>query len=140
MLADLFNPESREGMPPERSPTEHDFPGYGLSGIPQGAAPPLPVWSGKAERRTHEYRRHGTIMASAALNVKAGPLTGDCDHSHSSVGSRAFRDRVARSVRPSVEIQLVLDSLKTHGARLAHGRLAEARILLGSAPHLAGAG
>jgi len=38
----------------------------------QGTAPALPMRPGQAERRTHNYRRHGTLDLFAALDVRAG--------------------------------------------------------------------
>ena len=49
--------------------------------------PVLPMRPGQVERRTHDYRRHGTTTLFAALNVK----TSDADHA---VSSTASLDRV----------------------------------------------
>ena len=75
---------------------------------------------GQAERRTHDYRRHGTLDLFAALDVKAGTVIGACERRHRSVEFRAFLDRVECGVPPGVEVPLVLDNLKTHKTRLIH--------------------
>ena len=80
----------------------------------QGTAPAFPMRPGQAERRTHDYRRHGTLDLFAALDVKAGTVIGACERRHRSVEFRAFLDRVERSVPPGLEVHLVLDNLKTH--------------------------
>ena len=49
--------------------------------------PVLPMRPGQVERRTHDYRRHGTTTLFAALNVK----TSELDHA---VSSTASLDRV----------------------------------------------
>ena len=86
----------------------------------QGTAPALPMRPGQAERRTNDYRRHGTLDLFAALDVKAGTVIGACERRHRSVEFRAFLDRVEGSVPPGLEVHLVLDNLKTHKTRLIH--------------------
>ena len=39
---------------------------------------PLPMRPGQAERRTHDYKRHGTTSLFAALDVAAGTMVGKC--------------------------------------------------------------
>ncbi len=86
----------------------------------QGTAPAFPMRPGQAERRTHDYRRHGTLDLFAALDVRAGTVIGACERRHRSVEFRAFLDRVERAVPPGLEVHLVLDNLKTHKTRLVH--------------------
>ena len=40
--------------------------------------PLLPLRPGQAERRTHDYKRHGTTSLFAALDVAAGKVIGRC--------------------------------------------------------------
>ena len=40
-------------------------------------APPLPLRPGLAERRTHDYTRHGTTTLFAALEIATGKITAD---------------------------------------------------------------
>lgn len=89
----------------------------------RGTAPTLPARPGQAERRSHDYRRHGTLDPFAALDVKAGAVIGACERRHRSAEFRAFLDRVGGGVPPDAEVHLVLDNLKTHKARLIHDRL-----------------
>src|SRR3954447_2399810 len=86
----------------------------------QGTAPALPMRPGQAERRTHDYRRHGTLDLFAALDVRAGTVVGACERRHRSVEFCAFLDRVESRVPPGLEVHLVLDNLKTHKTRLIH--------------------
>jgi transposase len=86
----------------------------------QGTAPAFPVRLGQAERRTHDYRRHGTLDLFAALDVKAGTVIGACERRHRSIEFRAFLDCVEQGVPPDVEVHLVLDNLKTHKTKLIH--------------------
>jgi hypothetical protein len=40
--------------------------------------PILPLRPGQVERRTHDYKRHGTTSLFAALDIKAGTILGKC--------------------------------------------------------------
>src|SRR5690606_39146366 len=40
------------------------------------SAPVLPLEAGQAERRTHDYKRHGTTSLYAALNARTGKVIG----------------------------------------------------------------
>lgn len=86
----------------------------------RGTAPTLPLRPGQAERRTHDYRRHGTLDLFAALDVKAGTVIGACERRHRSVEFRAFLDQVEAAVPAGLDVHLVLDNLKTHKTRLVH--------------------
>jgi len=44
--------------------------------------PLLPMRPGQAERRTHDYERHGVTTLFAALDVKAGTIVGKCMQRH----------------------------------------------------------
>ena len=74
----------------------------------------------QAERRTHDYRRHGTVDLFAALDVKAGTVIGACERRHRAVEFRAFLDQVEAAVPAGLDVHLVLDNLKTHKTRLVH--------------------
>ena len=86
----------------------------------QGTAPAFPARPGQPERRTHDYRRHGTLDLFAALDVRAGTVIGACERRHRSIEFRTFLDRVERAVPADLEVHLVLDNLKTHKTRLIH--------------------
>ncbi len=47
-------------------------------------APILPMTFGSPERRTHDYRRHGTTSLFAALDVATGKVIGECHRRHRS--------------------------------------------------------
>ena len=63
-------------------------------------APLLPMRPGQIERRTHDYRRHGTTSLFAALDVKTGEVIGACHRRHRSTEFRRFLDRVDATVPP----------------------------------------
>ena len=47
--------------------------------------PVLPMRPGQVERRTHDYRRHGTTTLFAALNVKTSELITQFHQRHRSI-------------------------------------------------------
>jgi transposase len=91
----------------------------------EGTAPVLPMRPGRAERRSHDYRRHGTTDLLAALDVKAGTVIGACARRHRSIEFRAFLDRVEAAVPADFDVHLVLDNAATHKTRLVHDWLAK---------------
>jgi hypothetical protein len=58
----------------------------------EGTTPVLPMPPGQAERRSHDYRRHGITELFAALNVKTGSVIGACTRRNRSEEFRAFLD------------------------------------------------
>ncbi len=76
--------------------------------------PLLPLRPGQAERRTHDYTRHGTTSLFAALDVKAGTVIGRCFPRHRAAEFRRFLDEVDAQVPPDLDIHLVLDNSAAH--------------------------
>jgi len=76
--------------------------------------PLLPMRPGQAERRSHDYKRHGTTSLFAALNVKTGTVIGSCHQRHRSVEFRKFLDKIEDSVPSSLDVHLILDNYGTH--------------------------
>jgi transposase len=75
--------------------------------------PLLPVDFGLTEKRTHDYKRHGTTNLFAVLNTGTGEVTADCYPRRTGVEFLAF---IRKAVRPHAgkEIHVVLDNLSTH--------------------------
>lgn len=82
--------------------------------------PLLPLRPGQAERRTHDYRRHGTTSLFAALNTATGELIGKCYPKHRSIEFRNFLDRIDKNVPEELDVHLVLDNYSTHKTALIH--------------------
>ena len=76
--------------------------------------PLLPMRPGQIERRTHDYRRHGTTSLFAALDVKTGAVIGECHRRHRSREFRHFLDTIDARVPPELAVHLVLDNYGTH--------------------------
>lgn len=76
--------------------------------------PLLPMRPGQAERRTHDYKRHGTTSLFAALNVKAGTVVGKCMQRHRAQEFRKFLDEVERNVPADLDVHVIMDNYGTH--------------------------
>ena len=78
--------------------------------------PLLPMRPGQAERRSHDYRRHGTTSLFAALDIATGRVIGRCYRRHRAVEFRNFLAQVEQAVPGDLDIHLVLDNYATHKA------------------------
>jgi transposase len=87
--------------------------------------PLLPLRPGQAERRTHDYVRHGTTSLFAAFDVKAGTVIGRCFPRHRASEFRKFLDESDARVPPDLDIHLVLDNAGTHKTKLIRDWLAK---------------
>jgi transposase len=87
--------------------------------------PLLPLRPGQAERRTHDYKRHGTTSLFAALDVKTGTVVGECHRRHRSVEFRKFLDTIESNVPPDLAVHLILDNYGTHKTALIRRWLAK---------------
>jgi transposase len=77
-------------------------------------APMLPIAPGLPERRTHDYKRHGTTTLFAALEVATGRITADaCHPRHRHQEFLAFLKQVAKA-HPRVKLHVVCDNYSAH--------------------------
>jgi transposase len=76
-------------------------------------APMLPMQPGMCERRTHDYRRHGTTTLFAALEIATGRVTGHCLPRHRHQEFLRFLRQITRAY-PTVELHLVMDNYAAH--------------------------
>ena len=88
-------------------------------------APLLPMRPGQVERRTHDYKRHGTTSLFAALDAKTGDIIGETHRRHRSVEFRAFLDTIEKNVPPELDVHLILDNYGTHKTELIRNWLAK---------------
>src|SRR3954466_7045429 len=77
-------------------------------------APTLPLHLGHAERRTHDYRRHGTTSLFAALDVATGKVIGECHRRHRSTEFHQFLKTIDAAVPAALDPHLILDNYGTH--------------------------
>ena len=80
--------------------------------------PLLPLRPGQAERRTHDYKRHGTTSLFAALDVKSGTVIGKCMPRHRAEEFRRFLDMVEKNVPADLDIHVVMDNASSHKTKL----------------------
>src|SRR3954453_19245734 len=73
----------------------------------------LPMQPGHAERRTHDYVRHGTTTLFAAVEIATGQVTGLCKNRHRHQEFLAFLTHLARAY-PDRELHLVMDNYAAH--------------------------
>jgi transposase len=87
--------------------------------------PLLPMRPGQAERRAHDYKRHGTTSLFAALDVKAGTVIGKCMPRHRAQEFRRFLDTVEKNVPGDLDIHVVMDNASSHKTKLIRGWFAK---------------
>jgi transposase len=80
---------------------------------PAGEPPELPLRPGLAERRTHNYVRHGVTDLFAALETATGKVVGRCFARHRHDEFLVFLKQVARAW-PRRELHVVVDNASTH--------------------------
>jgi len=76
-------------------------------------APILPMQPGLAERRSHDYVRHGTTTLFAALEIATGTVTAACQPRHRHQEFLRFLKQVAKTY-PDRELRLVMDNYAAH--------------------------
>lgn len=76
--------------------------------------PLLPMRPGQAERRTHDYVRHGTTTLFAALDTKSGRIIGDLHRRHRALEFRQFLDTIDSAVPADLDVHLIVDNYGTH--------------------------
>jgi transposase len=78
--------------------------------------PLLPLRPGQVERRTHDYKRHGTTALFAALDVATGHVLGRCYKRHRAAEFRRFLDAIDAAAPADLDIHLIMDNYATHKA------------------------
>ena len=86
--------------------------------------PLLPLAPGVAERRTHDYMRHGTTTLFAALDLATGSVIGELHRRHRSQEFLAFLRTIDTNVPPQLAVHLVMDNYGTHKTPSVKGWLA----------------
>ena len=77
-------------------------------------APVLPLIPGTPERRTHDYRRHGTTNLYAALDVASGYVITDMTPRHRAEEFRRFLNLIDHSVPADLDVHVIVDNNATH--------------------------
>ena len=75
--------------------------------------PMLPMRPGQIERRTHDYKRNGTVQLYSALNVHDGEVHGLPTQRHRSREFIAFLDHLLECY-PEGDLHVILDNVSSH--------------------------
>jgi putative transposase len=75
--------------------------------------PMLPI-GGYVEGVTHDYKRHGTSMFFAALDVLTGAVLGTCKPRHRHQEFLSFLRQIDRTVPAHLDIHAIVDNYCTH--------------------------
>lgn len=78
--------------------------------------PLLPMRPGQIERRTHDYKRNGTVQLYAALEVHAGRAVPRIEERHRSREFIGFMDQLLHAY-PSRELHVILDNVSSHASK-----------------------
>jgi transposase len=73
--------------------------------------PMLPLRQGQIERRSHDYKRHGTASLYAAFDVATGRVLGRVTQRHR---SREFLRQIDQTQPAPLDLHLILDNSSTH--------------------------
>jgi transposase len=76
--------------------------------------PMLPLKPGQIERRTHDYKRHGTTSLYAAFDVLTGQVIGRVTQRHRAKEFLDFLRQIDRSVSKELDLHVILDNSSTH--------------------------
>ncbi len=77
-------------------------------------APILPMMPGSNQRRTHDYKRNGTIDLFAALDIATGQVISALRPNHTSAEFIRLLNKINREVPDHLDVHVVLDNLSTH--------------------------
>ena len=81
--------------------------------------PMLPMRPGQAERRSHDYKRHGTTTLFAALDTATGRGHRELHvKRHRAREFRSFLDEVESAVPADLDIHVVMDNASNHKTKL----------------------
>jgi transposase len=80
--------------------------------------PLLPMRPGQVERRTHDYKRHGTITLFAALNAQTSEVLTQFHQRHRSAQFREFLDLIDARVPRRLDVHIIMDNYSPHKTSL----------------------
>ena len=76
--------------------------------------PMLQLRPGQIERRTHDYKRHGTASLYAAFDIANGQVIGRVTKRHRAKEFLDFLKQIDRSTPAKLDLHLILDNSATH--------------------------
>src|SRR6266516_3245554 len=72
--------------------------------------PLLPLRPGQLDRRTHDYKRHGTTSLFAALELKTSRVIGQLHRRHRAAEFRQFLDLIEAQLPAVLEAHIIVDN------------------------------
>ena len=69
---------------------------------------------GMAEKRTHDYVRHGTTSLFAAFNTADGTVISSLHRRHRTVEFKKFLAKIDAEVPEHLDVHLIADNYGTH--------------------------
>jgi transposase len=76
--------------------------------------PMLQLRPGQVERRTHDYKRHGTASLYAAFDIATGKVIGRVTNRHRAKEFIAFLAQINREQANDLDLHLIVDNSSTH--------------------------
>jgi transposase len=74
----------------------------------------LPIYPGRCETMTHDYKRNGTTTLFAALDMLEGRLIGQCMPRHRHQEFIKFLKQIDAETPPELDLHLIVDNYATH--------------------------
>ena len=74
----------------------------------------LPIYPGRCQTMTHDYKRNGTTTLFAALNVVEGRLIGRCMSRHRHQEFIKFLKQIDAETPAELDLHLIVDNYATH--------------------------
>jgi transposase len=74
----------------------------------------LPIYPGRCETMTHDYKRNGTTTLFAALDMLEGRLIGQCMPRHRHQEFIKFLKQIDVETPPELDLHLIVDNYATH--------------------------
>jgi len=76
--------------------------------------PGLPMKKGRCGTMTHDYKRNGTTILFAALNVLTGKVIGSCKQAHKNADFIKFLKQIDAKTPKGCDLHVILDNYGTH--------------------------
>lgn len=76
--------------------------------------PSLPIYTGRCETMTHDYKRNGTTTLFAALNLLEGSLIAQCMPRHRHQEFIKFLNQIDSETPAELDLHLIVGNYATH--------------------------
>jgi transposase len=74
----------------------------------------LPMYPGRLQTMTHDYKRHGTTTLFAAMELAEGKLIAECQPRHRHQEWLKFLKKIAAETPAGLDLHLIVDNYATH--------------------------